>query len=231
MSTQQEIPSKVITRLEEVRELEGLHFKMLDKAFGGRKAIYSPDMILVAVMNRSIFLIDGFVTMVEHRNFVCAMPLARLQIDNILRLHATSLVEDSQSLLSHLFKQTPLHKMKSRDGKPLTDKYLCEQVSLRYTWITKAYQRLSSFVHLSQPHLTSSIEVSDPETRMAYFAVGKASRTWKEEEMLETIEYFEQATKTILEICSEWSIEDKQANVVAVITWRAGTGATNDAGK
>ena len=48
--------------------------------------VYPVDLRVNAVLHRSTNLVRGFALLIEQRNFICAAPLLRLQIDNCLRL-------------------------------------------------------------------------------------------------------------------------------------------------
>ena len=54
--------------------------------------LYSMDLIALPVLNRSTRLVSGFTTLIREENYLCAIPLIRLQLDNSLRFYATFLV-------------------------------------------------------------------------------------------------------------------------------------------
>src|SRR5436309_1171588 len=58
------------------------------------RALYMFDLLAIAALNRSAGLCSGFRQLIRSRNFICAAPLIRLQIDNALRLYAGSIVRD-----------------------------------------------------------------------------------------------------------------------------------------
>ena len=69
----------------------------MHKAYGG--AIYPLDLLASAVLKRSMALIDGFSAMIRAENFICAAPLVRLQLDNLLRFSASWMVEKPHDLV------------------------------------------------------------------------------------------------------------------------------------
>ena len=58
--------------------------RYLAEAYGG--AVYPLDLLAHAVLHRSLCLVSGFCLLVRSGNFVCAAPLVRLQMDNLILL-------------------------------------------------------------------------------------------------------------------------------------------------
>ena len=142
--------------LEQVEALKGSrkdHIDLLYKIMNtDERAIYGVDLVVIAVVHRSISLIDGFVRMVEDRNVLCANALLRLQLDNIIRLYACWLVDDPHSIALRLLEGKPLRKVKSRDGQALSDRYLVSEASKLYPWLNKVYEKASGFTSIYAPY-------------------------------------------------------------------------------
>lgn len=195
--------------LEQVEALKGSrkdHIDLLYKIMNtDERAIYGVDLVVIAVVHRSISLIDGFARMVEDRNVLCANALLRLQLDNIIRLYACWLVDDPHSIALRLLEGKPLRKVKSRDGQALSDRYLVSEASKLYPWLNKVYEKASGFVHLSTPHMTAYItQIRD---RTGSITVGSGlGRKWRDEEVLESLSAFGEATKSVLHLCYSWLV-------------------------
>src|SRR5216684_3012045 len=143
-------PSTLEAAIAHLRASETAHLEALKRAtLADASALFAADIIMYGVAQRSLMLIDGFTAMVEQSNYVCGVPLLRLQLDNIMRFHSLWLVSDPQIVLEALLKDTPFNKLKSQDGKPLTDAYLHEQLSQLHPWVSEVYKCTSGFVHLS----------------------------------------------------------------------------------
>lgn len=170
-------------------------------------ALYGVDLVIMAVINRSISLIDGFAKMIEDRNVLCANALLRLQLDNIIRMYACWLVDDPHSIAVCLLEGIPLHKIKSKDGKRLSDAYLVSQVSEIYPWLKAVYRNTSGFVHLSVPHMVAPVTEVNRVKRTMSIAVGKSGgRKWTEQEIIESVKAFAEATRSVLHLSYSWLI-------------------------
>jgi len=133
------------------------HSELADK-FGpvsGELSYY--DVYMAGVLRRSYGLTRGFFDLVESRNFSAATPLIRLQVDNALRTAASVWTRDPKEFFSLLRQGKPVNKMRSGDGKPMTDRYLCERLSLEHPWIRSLYEETSAFVHLSDKHFAAAL--------------------------------------------------------------------------
>ncbi len=129
------IPESVEKRIIHLRNSYDTHLDVLRQILeADGERIFGVDQIVTGVINRSLSLIDGFTTMVENQNVLCANALLRLQVDSIIRFYACWLVTDPHSLLLPLLEDKPLYKIKSKDGKSLSDVYLRTEASKLYPW-------------------------------------------------------------------------------------------------
>jgi hypothetical protein len=193
-----------------LRASESAHQQVLARAMtADAGALYPADHVMLGVAQRSLMLIAGFVALVEQSNAVCAVPLLRLQLDNIMRFNALWLVRDPKEVLNALLSEKPFNKLKSRDGnEPLTDRYLAEQLSKRHPWVSEVYKRTSGFIHLSMPGLMSGVVgIGDATSRDVQFAIGpNAGRIWTDEEKKEAVDAFIAATSALMYLFVSWVI-------------------------
>jgi len=203
------LPIKVLQSLNKLREGKKEQFDLLDQISSieeGKQ--FTHDFVLWTVINYSFAIIDGFCQMVEQRNELCAGALLRLQIDSILRLYALTLVDDFHGLLDALIKGKPWYKIKSIEGKPLRDKYLCEKASERFPWISSAYDAASGFVHLSKPHFDKvfnlNIKPQPGEKTTPIGSMNFENKDWPENTMIECIKTFTKATRCLFELSQGW---------------------------
>lgn len=204
-NTPRHLPTPILNRISLLRNTSKIHLDLLAKilrADGGN--IFGVDLVVCAVIQRSLSLIDGFATMVECRNVLCAAPLIRLQLDSIIRLYACWLVDDPHSIALHLLEKGSLKKIKSRDGKSLTDRYLHQEASKVYPWLSRVYEKTSGFVHLSSPQMLSFVRSIDAPERTAHVSIQTVGPQWDEGDILETVDAFTEATKALLHLCRSW---------------------------
>lgn len=198
------LPVKVREAIEYLRAGKDAHLELLARILDADEGkFFHVDFVVIAAMNRSMALIDGFTLLVEHKNALSAVPLIRMQIDNVIRLYACWLVREPPVVAEALLADQPLNKIKSRTGDKLTDKYLYEAASKHYPWIPEVYRQTSGFVHLSGRHIFAPITELDDSTRRMTTSIG-GGREWKEQEMLESVSAFIDATKCLLHLCASW---------------------------
>jgi hypothetical protein len=132
--------------------------------------LYPFDWVVLMVLKRSMALIDGFCTLIEN-NFICASPLIRLQLDNVLRLSAVFLVSDQDQFAIKLLGGEPVRKMKDACGKPMTDGYLVDMLEAAEPGVKELYEHGSGYVHLSQIHIFHAMQRT--ERGMAELRIGR----------------------------------------------------------
>lgn len=200
------LPKGVTARIKHLRAAKPTHLQMWKKiCLADEGGFFAIDMGAWAALYRSIALIDGFTLLVERRNFLAAVPLLRLQVDSIIRLYAFWLVQTPSDILAPLLKGEPLKKYKAKDGHPLTDRYLHEQASKLYPWLSDVYVATSGFVHLSTPHMFAPMYSLDEKAASIGISIGKnAGRKWRSNEILAPVEAFITATECLLNLCAGW---------------------------
>jgi hypothetical protein len=138
--------------------------KRLHAAYDG---IFMFDTYCIALLNRSINLLEGFCCLARADNFLSAFPLVRLHLDTLHRLYAFQLIEgDVDEITSQILEGKAINKFKakaSEGGRPLTDALLCDKISglPGLEWVKDTYHVGSDFVHFSDKHIISSMEVGD----------------------------------------------------------------------
>ena len=191
-------------RLAVLRASEKLHqdfFKRLHIA--GQGNVWGVDLVVWGVLRRSLLLIDAFIPLVRKGNEVAAVPLLRFQIDNALRLYACSLVPNGDDVLVTLLRGTPLRRLKSRDGKPMTDAFLVEALTREFPWIQRVYERTSGFVHLSAPGLLQTVEEVSGE-EVTFSMESRPQGKWRADLRLEATDAFIEATKVLFHVVGAW---------------------------
>lgn len=191
--------------IQQIRNRETEHLKLLCTVLeADNGAIFPADLIIAGVVQRSLMLTKGFLNMLRSGNNLCAGALLRMQLDNVLRLYATSLFPSGSDTLRAFLEDRPLSRLKAPDGKPLTDKELCTRVAKLYPWLPRVYERTSGFVHFSHPAVMSSITGVSKTGRFRLAVGSRAGRRWKPEERLEAAQAFHTATEAVLQMVYSW---------------------------
>lgn len=149
--------SEFITDLDNIRNDINFYAEKLQNS-GLKMCLF--DTFCVAQLNRSLNLIDAFITLAKMDNYITSLALVRLHLDTLLRLYAIKLTKrDVNQVVEEILNGKKIDKLK--DGitdKPLRDSYLKDKVSEmeNYTWVKETYEKSSGFVHFSDNILRAS---------------------------------------------------------------------------
>lgn len=131
--------------------------------------LYTTDFLVLAASNRSLALINGFIQLGEQKNFLCMAPIVRMHLDTVLRLHAATMVENSEEMAQTALEGKPLNTLKDKKGNKLTDAHMRSSFlsfwsaqGHKFEWVNPVYQKTSGHIHLSAPHLFSMFEEVSP---------------------------------------------------------------------
>lgn len=107
-------------------------------------------MVIGAVINRAIALNKGFVALKQDNNFLPAIPLVRIQLDNCIRLFAYHCFKDKDAYVEWAISGKQLNRYKDYYTKEkLTDSYLLKKLDDKYLCAESLYKKTSSYVHFS----------------------------------------------------------------------------------
>lgn len=142
-------------------DLESEHLKIGEamlKAYDD--AIYAMDLFASGVLNRSLSLIAGFKTQIEC-NFICAAPIVRLQLDNLLRFNAAFHVDDPHRFVVEVMNGAAIRDLHDRSGKRMTDRHLVDLMSESIPQIRQNYEVCCIYVHLSDRHIYHAVQIAE----------------------------------------------------------------------
>lgn len=108
--------------------------------------ICETDLVVVAVIKRSLDLLDGIICLTDRWNFAAAAPLLRLQVDSLLRLVYLTQLEDADDVSKAILAGKSFRKLKVSDGKPLTDARLRDYARGFYPWLDRVYKEMSKLI-------------------------------------------------------------------------------------
>lgn len=140
---------------------EKIHKEIMDVskqillAAGGK--MFSLDLFMIGIAKRTLMLWSGFDQLMRDGNFVAAAPLIRLNLDNLLQLHASMLAPDPHLFAENKMKGKQTSDFKDKDGERMTDGYLARALSVKkeFAWVANVYKETSEFVHFSGRHISS----------------------------------------------------------------------------
>ena len=163
------------------------------------------DIYAFMVLKRSLSLIFGFSSMIRNENFLCAAPLVRLQIDNLLRFRAAFLVDDQDNFVNVVIHGKHVRHFRDRSGKKLTDAYLKKHFSEEYPWLEDFYNKASGYIHLSELHFLNTIrKARTGQDGVIEAYIGPDDQMVSNEVYLQAIEEMIIITYSLLETFASW---------------------------
>lgn len=193
--------------LKNLRFLQEEHSKLaLETLQAEGGALYPMDLLVAAVLNRSVCLLDGFCGLIEKRNFVAAAPLLRMQLDNPLRLQAAWLVDKPHELATEVLAGTAIRIMRDRRGKKMTDQYLLSRIASEYPHLERVYEHLSGYVHLSYKHFFNMMKLEKGHERKFQLKISAVDSHVQEETYLEALHGFAEITGILFRYVEGWRV-------------------------
>ena len=168
-------------------------------------SIFPLDLLFAGILHRFIMTSTNFRNLIEIRNYVCAYPLIRFQLDSILRAFATSLVSTPHEMVGDIMNGSHIRKMKDRDGNLMTDRYLLSKLAKTHSFgeLQTIYDRASSYIHLSDSHIFSVIKRKEKESSILQFSIG-GSDDLPDESYFSAVCTFYVVSWVLLAITRDW---------------------------
>jgi hypothetical protein len=195
---------KINDALQQLRESLEKHYVTGEKVMSDDgNAFYPFNIFLIATLNRSLGLVDGFHHLIKSKNYFTAFPLIRLQIDNCLRVYASTLVGDKNEFAYNVMKGNPICKQKDKSNQFLRDTYLKEKFSAFYQWAPKIYSDASGYIHLSEKHIINAMFI-DVEDHSLNINLSPKAKYLSPNMYQEAIHNFQVVTDTLLDNIYPW---------------------------
>jgi len=189
-------------RLAFLEESKHSHFNIAERMFSQSAPI---GIYALMVLKRSLSLVFGFAKMIRDRNFLCAAPLIRLQIDNLLRFRAAFLVPNQSQFVVDVIQGKEVRQLQDRTGKKMTDAYLQDVLSSEYPWLKDAYKKTSGYIHLSEEHFFNTVRASSTSREGAIEAyIGPDDKLVSDEIYQEALEDMILVTHSLLTYLADW---------------------------
>jgi hypothetical protein len=191
--------------LNEIKELQSDFLKVGEEiSLAYNQSMYALDLLVIAVLNRAFKVSDAFISLVKERNYISAVPLIRLHLDNYLRFFASTLVSEPHDFALRIFSGKQVNKMKDRKNNKMHDSYLCQKCSEIYPWVEKVYKNLSGFIHLSEKHFYHAIKAEEGnKERILIMTIGGEDQT-PIERYMEISRCFKEISKIVISIMKDW---------------------------
>lgn len=106
-------------------------------------------LYLAGTCEYSMRIVDGLISMLQSRNFVCAAQLLRAQIGVCMRTLAFLVCEDTDTFIKTFSNNGQINKLKDSSGKKLTDGRLKELLNQFDPTVAASYDKASGMTHYS----------------------------------------------------------------------------------
>jgi hypothetical protein len=194
--------AKYLAKLEATKDTH-IH-KAMDmlKAYDG--TFYPLDHLFLAAINRSRSQTGAFIDLIKSGNYLSAAPMIRMQVDSILRLSASRLVNNPHDFAQKVLAGEPVRKMKDRNGKKMMDAYLLDTFKHENPWIEGVYKAGSGFIHLSEKHM-HGVLAGINEDGTFNMAIAETQEFIPELNRIEAVEAFYRSVIGLFELCDGWT--------------------------
>lgn len=205
----------VVQKLEEIIKLENEQLvlsKSMLEAYEG--TIYPFDILAIGALNRSQAQCSGFRTLIAQKNLICAGGILRFQLDTALRFFAGFLVSDPHKFAICVLRGEHIRNMTDHSGNKLTDRYLVNQLSKNYEWVSRVYDATSGYVHLSEKHIFSAFHFDGGEDNNFTAKIAAKDKQIPCELYFEAIDAFSAATHILFDYVKGWIFTKNNPEIV-----------------
>lgn len=174
---------------------------------------YTFDIFINGLLNRSVNLLKGFISLMRQNNFIAAAPLVRLHLDSLLRLYAPQLIDyNVDDFALKVIGGTPVRKLKDKDRQKMTDSRLVEKISEQeaFNWVQKVYDTGNAYVHYSDQLVFAAMKIKDKEERIVNFTVGQHDNFVPITEKHGAVHWMHEITDGLLFLTYNW-IKQKES--------------------
>lgn len=192
-------------KINQLKTYRKQHFLLSSKVIKSDNGkIYTFDLFVLSALNRSISLLKGLINLIKSKNYICAMPLIRLQLDNGLRLFAGTLVKDPHEFAVKVMEGVYINKQKDSSNNLMRDYYLVNKISGIYPWFKDLYSQTSGYIHFSDKHFWNAIKANKESNWSLDLKVTDTDSFITKEDYSSAISDFCKSTKVVFDFTSIW---------------------------
>lgn len=148
------------------------------------------DLFLCPLLNRSIQLSQGFMVLIKQRNLTCAGSMLRLQLDNCMRLYASTIADDQNALIDCVISGKKISSLRDTNGQKMSDKFLKDGLAQYDSQFADVYDNTSGYIHYSGKSFYQSISASNGEEYDISIRISKEPSEKVNEALCECIDAF-----------------------------------------
>ena len=169
--------------------------------------MYAVDLLSIAVANRSIQLVNGFKTLVKANNYLCAIPLIRLQLDNAMLFFAINIVKNQSDFIAYILDGKQIKNYKDAKGMKLFDAYLAKALDVYFPGVLSVYQNTSSYIHLSDQHIFATKQLKTSILQPTKVEIGRAIDPFSIDLKINFAATMINVSELVLNVLNQWKVE------------------------
>lgn len=100
----------------------------------------------ITTVTAALEVYEGFKILCQAKNYLCAIQLIRVQIDNCLMVYGSLIMKNQKTFFDNYERGTDINKLKI-EGKPLTTNFLLSGLEEKYNGLTCIYREGCKWVH------------------------------------------------------------------------------------
>lgn len=141
----------LINKLVEINMLLNKEIIELSNEELKKNKIYKLSSIYISLVNRAVELNSGYISLFSLKNYITAISLLRIQIENCLRFHALRTLDNMPHSIDEFLNGKELRKLTGNNGKPLTDTYLSKELDKLYPEykFSELYKEYCEIIHFT----------------------------------------------------------------------------------
>jgi hypothetical protein len=196
------------SRIVALEELSQRYGEIGDSLYHSCNAsLFPADILAWSVLERSLQLLKGFCLLMQNGDYVCAVPLLRMQLDSGLRFGGVVTMDDPHGTAQSVIDGRALKSIRGMDGKEMADRHLVKRLSANNPEIQYVYGAARSYVHFEKEHVAvfalRSKKISKDGNRE--ISIGDDDAHIPMENKLGLINDFKVITKSVLKLIGDWS--------------------------
>lgn len=154
--------AKIISELDKIKNL---YIEYLKDFVLRDSIIYYKTIMINAVLQRSLAIIDAYKKLILDNNIMVMNGLIRMQIDNCIYVYGIYMLYEDVKNTNEIFKDTILNNKQLRNfkvnNKNLTDNYIVSKINENQKNFKAMYKFYCRFVHFSDSAGLLAMEAKD----------------------------------------------------------------------
>jgi hypothetical protein len=159
----------LFSKLLELNEHLKTELNLLFEKESEKNLMFKLSSINYSLINRTMELNNGYITLFTCKNYITAISLLRLQVENCVRLFGFSIMDNMPECLDQFIAGADFKSFTGNNGKKLYDSYLAKELDKKipeYNFHSN-YKKYCEIVHFSGFYQTLSNKFENKENGLS----------------------------------------------------------------